>query len=185
MQGGPGEVYAKGFGTKAPAKIEIDIAGKGYERFRSYVNLSLLNGGVTAPGAVSFEVYLDNATKPVFTSGTMTRANEAMLVDVDVTGARKIRLVTKSESGDSEVDLADWVDAKFLSANIVVDKILTNTICTNKKGEVPSLPSTVQATVPGITDPVDFTVNWLSPLTCLLYTSYTTKKISLQINLCL
>ncbi len=93
---------------------------------------------MTAPGAVSFEVYLDNDTKPVFTSGTMTRANEAMLVDVDVTGASKISLVTKSESGDPEVDLADWVDAKFLSAHVVVDKIMTNSICTNKKGEVPS-----------------------------------------------
>lgn len=182
MQGGPGEVYAKGFETKAPAKIEIDIAGKGYERFRSYVNLSLLNGGVTAPGAVSFEVYLDNDTKPVFTSGTMTRANEAMLVDVDVTGASKISLVTKSESGDPEVDLADWVDAKFLSAHVVVDKIMTNSICTNKKGEVPSLPSTVQATVPGIADPVDFTVNWLSPLTSSMFTSGSVQRIYGQLE---
>lgn len=177
MQGGPGDNYKKGIETKAPAEIEIDIAGKGYERFRSLVNLSTLNGGVTAPGAVAFEVYLDDAAEPVFSSGEMTCANEAKLVDVDVTNASKIRLVTKSLTGDSEVDLADWVDAKFLSAHIAVDEIVTAQLYTANAGEAPTLPSTVQAKVAGIEDPVDFTVTWLSPVTNSMFTSGTVQRI--------
>lgn len=177
MQGGPGEVYEKGIETKAPAEIEIDIAGRGYERFRSYVNLSLLNGGVTAPGAVAFEVYLDDAESPAFSSGEMTSANEAKLVDVDVTGASKIRLVTKSQTGDSEVDLADWVDAKFLSAHIAVDEILTTRLYTNNAGETPTLPSTVQAKIAGVEEPVDFAVTWLSPVTSSMFASGTVQRV--------
>jgi len=177
MQGGPGEVYAKGIETKAPAEITIDIADKGYERFRSYVNLSLLNGGVTAPGAVSFELYLDDEKVPVFTSGKMTSADEAKLVDVDVTGVSKIRLVTKSETGDSEVDLADWVDAKFLSAHIAVDGIVPSRLYTAEAGKAPALPTTVQAKVDGIEDLVDFTVTWLSPVTSDMFAANGVQRI--------
>ena len=162
MQGGPGEVYAKGLGTQAPAEIEIDIAGKGYERFRSLVNLSLVKGGVAAPGAVAFQVYLDDGKDPVFSSGTMDRANEAKEVDIDVTGASKIRLVTQSKSGVAEDDLADWVNARFLSANIEIGEIVTPQLYTADANEKPELPQTVEATVPGIADPVEFHVNWLT-----------------------
>ena len=176
MQGGPGDNYDKGFETKAPAEIEIDIAGRGYERFRSLVNLSTLNGGVTAPGAVAFEVYLDDGTEPVFSSGEMTCADEAMLVDVDVTGVSKIRLVTKSLTGNSEEDLADWVDAKFLSAHIAVDEIVTQQVYTADPGVASSLPDTVQARVSGIADPVDFTVEW-SPVNGSMFTSGIVQRV--------
>ncbi len=177
MQGGPGEVYEKGFGTKAPAEIEIDIAGKGYERFRSYVNLSLLKGGVAAPGAVAFEVYLDDDKTPAFSSGDMDRANEAELVDLDVTGKSKIRLVTKSRSGNEEDDLADWVNARFLSANVVIDKILTPQLYTAKASESPSLPDAIQASVPGIEEPVDFDVTWLTPVSDAMFASGSVQNV--------
>lgn len=171
MQGGPGEVYEKGFGTQAPAEIVIDIEGKGYERFRSLVNLSLVKGGVAAPGTVAFKVFLDDETEPVFSSGDMDRSNEAMLVDVDVAGKSKIRLVTESRSQKAEDDLADWVDARFLSANIEIEEILTPQLYTANAGEKPELPDTVQASVAGIEDPVTFNVEWLTPVTDAMFTS--------------
>lgn len=177
MQGGPGEVYDKGLGTQAPAEIEIDIAGKGYERFRSYANLSLLKGGVAAPGAVAFEVYLDDEKEPAFSSGDMDRANEAALVDLDVTGRSKIRLVTKSRSENAEDDLADWVNARFLSANVVIDDILTPQLYTAKVNESPQLPDTIQASVPGIEEPVEFSVKWLTPVSDAMFTSGKVQKV--------
>lgn len=177
MQGGPGEVYEKGIGTKAPAEIKIDIAGKGYERFRSFVNLSLLNGGVVAPGKVAFKVYLDDSTEPVFSSGDMNSANEAKVVDIDVTGKSTIRLVTESKSSNSEVDLGDWVDAKFLSANIVVDEVVMKKLYTNKVNQIPTLPSTVQAKVSGVEKLVNFNVTWLSSMNSTAFTSGTVRTI--------
>ncbi|NBH15707.1 DUF4982 domain-containing protein, partial [Lachnospiraceae bacterium] len=182
MQGGPGEVYDKGLGTQAPAEIEIDIAGKGYERFRSYVNLSLLKGGVAAPGKVAFKVYLDDETEPVFTSGDMDKANEAKLVDIDVIGKSKIRLVTESKSDNPEDDLADWVNARFLSGNVVIDEILTPQLYTATANEKPELPDTIQASVPGIKEPVVFNVKWLTPVTNKMFTSGTVQKIYGQIE---
>ncbi|MCI8634116.1 MAG: DNRLRE domain-containing protein [Eubacterium sp.] len=171
MQGGPGEVYSKGFGTQAPAEIVIDIAGKGYERFRSMVNLSLVKGGVAAPGTVAFKVFLDDETQPVFSSGDMDRANEAKLVDIDVTGRSKIRLVTESKSGKAEDDLADWVNARFLSAKITIDEILTPQLNTANANEKPQLPDTVQASVAGIDEPVTFNVDWLTPVSDAMFVS--------------
>lgn len=171
MQGGPGEVYEKGFGTQAPAEIVIDIAGKGYERFRSLVNLSLVKGGVAAPGAVAFKVFLDDETEPAFSSGDMDRANEAKLVDIDVTGKSTVRLVTESRSQNAEDDLADWVNARFLSANITVNEIITPQLYTANAGESPSLPQTVQASVDGVEEPVTFRVKWLTPVSDAMFTA--------------
>lgn len=182
MQGGPGEVYEKGFGTKAPAEIEIDIAGKGYERFRSYANLSLVKGGVVAPGAVAFEVYLDEDETPAFSSGTMDRANEAALIDIDVTGKSKIRLVTIAKSDNAEDDLADWVNARFTSSHITVGEILTPQLYTADEGVSPKLPDTIEASVPGMEGSVAFGVKWLSSVSDSLFTSGSVQKVYGQIE---
>lgn len=177
MQGGPGETYAKGFGTKAPAEIVIDIKDKGYERFRSFVNLSLLKGGVAAPGAVAFKVYLDDETEPVFSSGEMNRADEAKLVDIDVTGKSRLRLVTESKSENPEDDLADWVNARFLSAHITIDEILTPQVYTAEVNKAPELPDMIQASVAGIEEPVAFHVEWLTPVSDAMFSSGTVQTV--------
>jgi beta-galactosidase len=169
LQGGPGEAYEKGIGTLAPAEVAIDIAGKGYERFQSYINLSIYGGGVAAPGAVAFKVYLDDETEPVFASPVMDSAHEAAFLDIDVTGRSAVRLVTEARGTDGpEHDLADWVDTKFLSTRIAVSEVdLPKQIYLNSNGRIPTLPSTVQATVPGA-GAVNFKVMW-QPLTAGMF----------------
>jgi len=71
-------------------------------------------GGMVAPGAVAFEVYLDGEL--AFESGEMTRQEESKLVNLNVTGASTLKIVTKGVGTDGpDDDLGDWCDAKFLT----------------------------------------------------------------------
>ena len=78
-----------------------NVEGKGYEAFRAYVSLSFDNGQ-DAEGAVSFEVYVDDEKTARYRSGVMTHATKNLALDVDIKGAKIVKLVTKTE--DSSVD---------------------------------------------------------------------------------
>lgn len=167
--GGPPVEYQKGLGTLADAEIVYDIAGMGYDVFQAYVSLGLDDGGMTAHGAVAFEVYLDGVLS--FESGRMDRQNEAILIDLDVTGVSTLRLVSKAVGTDgAEYDLADWCDAKFLSNNIVVgEATLPKQLYLNNISQVPTLPNTAQVSVPG-GGTASFKIEW-PPLTPSLFSA--------------
>ena len=123
-QGGIPTKYDHGLSMLGGSEAVYDVTGKGYEAFRGYVSLSFDNGQ-DAEGAVSFEVYADDETTPRFTSGVMTKATKNLAVDVDIKGAKKVRLVTKSEdsSVDNSKNIGNWADTKFVSSNVTAQEV--------------------------------------------------------------
>ena len=126
-QGGIPTKYEHGLSMLGGSEAVYDVAGKGYEAFRAYVSLSFDNGQ-DAAGAVSFEVYVDDETTPRFTSGVMTKATKNIAVDVDIKGASKVRLVTKSEdsSVDNSMNIGNWANTKFVTSNVTAQEVIWN-----------------------------------------------------------
>ena len=153
-QGGPPTSYDRGIGTLADSEVVYDIAGKGYERFQSYISLGF-DYGQGALGAVVFKVFLDDETEPAYESPVMTHATRNILVDVDVSGASKVRLVTEvgipegGEAFEEQYNLADWCDAKFVTSSLTVQEALPdeNFFYYTDLGEIPDLFDTVDVRI--------------------------------------
>lgn len=114
---GESVTYKKGVGVHAPARISVDIEGKGFTRFTStvginYNQISNNNGNsnvnlvVLADGVEVFRAdhigYNDSGN--VF----------SVPVDVDVTGVKEVTLVTEKGNYDYN-DHVSWADAKFIT----------------------------------------------------------------------
>lgn len=101
--------FNKGIGTHANSEIVYDVAGKGYEAFQAYVGL---DREANNSGSIVFQVYVDD--NKVFDSGTMRRNTPAIPVNVDLTGANKLKLVVTDNGDGNSNDHADWADTKFI-----------------------------------------------------------------------
>ena len=153
-QGGPPTPYDRGIGTLADSEVVYDISGKGYDRFQSYISLGF-DYGQGAQGAVVFKVYLDDEEDPAYESPVMTHATKNILVDVDVSDASKVRLVTEvgipegGEAFDEQFNLGDWCDAKFVSGNLTVEEAMPdeNFFYYTELGEIPELYDTVDVKI--------------------------------------
>ncbi|MDR9855490.1 NPCBM/NEW2 domain-containing protein [Paenibacillus sp. VCA1] len=104
--------YDKGIGTHANSEIIYDIAGKGYDRFQSYVGLDQESNNNDS-GSVDFQVWADG--EKLFDSGTMKRDTPAKFVDVDVRGKKQLKLVVTDAGDGIGNDHGDWADAKFIA----------------------------------------------------------------------
>ncbi|MYL60486.1 beta-galactosidase, partial [Virgibacillus halodenitrificans] len=85
-------------------------AGKGYEKFQSYVGL---DREANNTGTINFQVFADG--EKLFESGVMRRDTPAKLVDVDITGKEQLKLVVTDGGDNNGNDHADWADAKFMA----------------------------------------------------------------------
>ena len=110
-QGGKPTEYAAGLSMLGGSEAVYNVEGKGYEAFRAYVSLSFDNGQ-DAEGAVSFEVYVDDEKTPRYRSGVMTHATKNLALDVDIKGAKTVKLVTKTE--DSRISVTGVTRNLFL-----------------------------------------------------------------------
>ncbi|MFD7417198.1 NPCBM/NEW2 domain-containing protein [Kitasatospora purpeofusca] len=103
-----GTKYLTGLGAHSDFETVYDLAGAA-TRFQSVVGLST-QAGVTA-GTVVFQVFKDG-TK-VFDSGVLKRSSAARSVDVDLTGAQKLRLVVTDAGDGNTSDEANWAAARL------------------------------------------------------------------------
>jgi hypothetical protein len=110
-----GVAYSKGLGVHSASDITYNLAGK-YTRFTSYVGIDDSVGNGTSDGSSQFLVYVDGVLKR--TSTRRDGSQPAELIDVDVTSAQTLRLVTNTGGlpGDNDYkDHANWADAKLTS----------------------------------------------------------------------
>lgn len=109
--GGPLKVagvrFAKGLGTASPGSITYALGGK-CSRFTAHVGQDDEKG---APGSVQFSVVADGKT--VYTSPVQKPGMAAAVVDVPLTGAQSVQLVTGDGGDGPGNDHADWTDALF------------------------------------------------------------------------
>lgn len=107
--------FDKGIGTHAISEITYDIAGKGYDRFQSYVGLDHESHNNDS-GSIVFQVWADG--EKLFDSGTMKRDTPAKFVDVDISGKKQLKLIVTDAGDGNGNDHGDWADAQFIAGNM-------------------------------------------------------------------
>lgn len=100
-----GVAYNKGLGVHAASEINVPLNGQ-YKTFLADVGI---DDEVMDNGSVTFKVLVDG--QQVFDSGTVTGADMAKPVNVDVTGKNELKLVVE-DGGDPSFDHADWANAR-------------------------------------------------------------------------
>lgn len=100
--------YDRGLGHHAPGEIVVPLEGR-YLSFTAEVGVQWLGGG---KGSVVFEVWVDGEKR--FDSGTMSDTDPAKVVEVDLTGARELRLVAPDGGDGFSCDMANWANARLV-----------------------------------------------------------------------
>ncbi|MGG7142120.1 NPCBM/NEW2 domain-containing protein [Clostridium nigeriense] len=105
--------YDKGIGTHATSTIIYDLTDKDYSYFTSFVGVDrAMHGSV---GSVKFEVYVDGEKQ--FDSGVMNSGDAKKYVEIDINGAKELKLVVTDGGNGIGSDHATWGDAKLHFAN--------------------------------------------------------------------
>ncbi len=103
-----GKTYKRGIGTHAYSEFNIDLKTSALE-FEAWVGVDSEIG--KNPGSVVFQVYVDG--KKSFDSGVMKVSTEAKHVQVELKGAKILRLVVTDADDGNSYDHADWAMAKL------------------------------------------------------------------------
>ncbi|MDR2670814.1 MAG: NPCBM/NEW2 domain-containing protein, partial [Oscillospiraceae bacterium] len=110
MPGGANQVFDKGIGAHAYSEVLIDVENLDADLFEAWVGVDVYQKSPNAD--LEFLVYVDDVL--AFQSGIMKYLTPAKRVQVPVTGAKRLLLVTTLGSDNRNAnDHADWADAKF------------------------------------------------------------------------
>ena len=105
--------YERGIGAHSTSTIIYDLSDKDYAYFTSYVGVDRQMYGTV--GSVSFEVWVDGEKK--FDSGLMNSRDTQKYVEVDINGAKELKLVVTDGGNGNGSDHATWGDTKLHFAN--------------------------------------------------------------------
>ncbi len=100
--------HPAGIGTHANSKWTLDL-GEAALRFRAKVGVD--DEESSGSGTVTFEVRVDG--QPKFKSGVMKRGEPAKVIDLDLTGAKRLTLLVGDGGDGIAFDHADWLDAEI------------------------------------------------------------------------
>ena len=96
--------YAEGIGVFANSLLEYSLNGQ-FKKFRAKVGVDAATDG---RGSVVFEVWLDGKKK--WNSPLMSGLDPARDVEIDVTGATRMRLIVTDGGDGNRFDAADWCE---------------------------------------------------------------------------
>ncbi|WP_395359802.1 NPCBM/NEW2 domain-containing protein [Streptomyces sp. YH02] len=102
-----GTTYEKGIGAHADSDIEVYLGGR-CTTFTADVGI---DDEINGYGDVAFSVEADG--KVLWTSPRLTGASATLPVNVDVAGARHVRLRITDTNGSKSGDHGDWAAARF------------------------------------------------------------------------
>ena len=123
--------YEKGLGTHAHSEIVYDLTDKNVNMFSSFVGVDreMLHG----PSSVQFKVYVDGDL--AYESKVMRSRDTQEFVQVDLAGAKELKLVVTNGGDSIGSDHADWADAKlyFVNEDRVYTEELTKALEEAKK----------------------------------------------------
>ena len=100
--------YDRGLGHHAPGEMVMPLEGR-YLSFAAEVGVQWQGGG---KGSVVFEVWVDGEKR--FDSGVMDDSAPAQVVEVDLTGARELRLAALDGGDGISCDMANWANARLV-----------------------------------------------------------------------
>lgn len=97
------------------AEVVYDFGRARYRRFRALIGIEPPAPGERPMGSATFEVYVRSAPgeewKRVYASGTRTHASEPLLIEVNLEGARQMRLRVTDAGDDHFGDVCVWACA--------------------------------------------------------------------------
>ena len=124
-------IYDKGIGTHAVSTIVYDLTDENVNTFSSFIGVDrkVYDRNLN----VSFEVHLDG--KEVYNSGVMNSKDKQKFVEVNLEGAKELKLIVKNGGDGASFDHANWADAKlyFINKDRVDTADLTKAIEEAKK----------------------------------------------------
>ena len=100
-----GEGFSRGIGCLSPSDMQFPLNGR-FSRFQCVVGVD-----ETGSGSVTFEVHVDD--RKLFDSGLMLAGQAGRVVDLDVTGAKTLKLVVTDGGDGPNYDFANWADASL------------------------------------------------------------------------
>ncbi|WP_314588299.1 NPCBM/NEW2 domain-containing protein [Paenibacillus terrigena] len=103
-----GTTYDKGLGTHADSAITYYIGGK----FTKFIADVGIDDEALDNGSVVFQVWADG--NKIYDSGELYGSSPVQHVDVDITGAKMLKLVVTKGVDNNNYDHADWAGAKIL-----------------------------------------------------------------------
>ena len=101
-----GKRFRRGLGTHANSEIVYTLDGT-CRRFQAWAGPDM-----ATYGTLGLAVFVDGEKR--WESGKMVHGDAPKLVDVDITGAKELRLLVDDAGNDIMGDHADWADAKLL-----------------------------------------------------------------------
>ena len=105
--------YEHGIGAHSTSTIVYDLSDKEYQFFSSYVGVDRQMYG--SVGSVVFQVYVDGEKQ--FDSGLMNSRDPQQYVEVNLAGAKELKLVVTDGGNGDGSDHATWGDTKLHFAN--------------------------------------------------------------------
>ncbi|MFR1907393.1 MAG: NPCBM/NEW2 domain-containing protein [Clostridium neonatale] len=105
--------FERGIGAHSNSTITYDLTDKDYAYFSSYVGVDREMFGTV--GSVTFEVYVDGEKK--FDSKLMKSKDPMKYLEVDINGAKELKLVVTDGGNGIGSDHATWGDAKLHFVN--------------------------------------------------------------------
>lgn len=108
-ENGQSVTYEKGIGTHSTSTIKYDLTKGNYGYFSSYVGVDRQMYGTV--GSVTFEVWLDN--KKVYDSGLMNSTSTQKYIEVNLKGAKELKIIVTDGGNGNGSDHATFGDAKL------------------------------------------------------------------------
>ncbi len=105
-----GVTYAKGLGVHAESEIIYDLNGQ-YQFFRTSIGLDDAKDDCEN-ASVQFFIYLDNVL--TYQSPVMDRNDDAIDLEIDVSGRNQLKLVVGDAGDGINCDHADWANARLV-----------------------------------------------------------------------
>lgn len=105
--------YERGIGSHSNSTIVYDLTDKNFDYFTSFVGVDRQMYG--SVGSVIFQVYVDGEKN--FDSGLMNSRDPQKRVEVDINGAKELKLVVTDGGNGNGSDHATWGDTKLHFAN--------------------------------------------------------------------
>lgn len=113
------KTYERGIGAHSNSTIIYDLTDKNADIFSAYVGVDRQMYG--SIGSVTFQVFVDGEKQ--FDSGLMQSRDPEKYIEVNVTGAKELKLVVTDGGNGNGSDHASWGDTKLHFAN--ADRVFT------------------------------------------------------------
>ncbi|MPQ43385.1 glycoside hydrolase family 2 TIM barrel-domain containing protein [Clostridium tarantellae] len=108
------KIFDKGISGVSNSEVTINLDGKGYKTFESYVGIDRECIGYRSNA--QFRILADD--KEVFNSGKMSCTSYAKKVSIDLTGVKKLTLCVDNLDGNNDYEHGTWGDAKFIKEEV-------------------------------------------------------------------